>query len=216
MMCQIVASDPASATATRQVPCMGFNVVVRTIVLVDHSLPHEHSRGASGPVPTGVCDTVMTAAGELVSLLDADDEIIEYDESARWSHLSSTTESPFAFTYGANLADAVALALVEDVRPAHVIVIAHSRPSAHGQPSGDVFFSTPPASPTVLATAAEIDRCAALDVTLDVVVVPPAGAPLPWPDEVRTAIERTGGALVQSTSPTELYDALRTVIAAGA
>jgi len=172
-------------------------------------MPYRHATGGNWVAQNRVCDDVMTSARTLIEALGTDFAgLVEYDETARWSDIDATSESLFNFVYGANLAEAVGLARLRVPRSHRAIVIAHSPPDAHRQPSGDVFFNTPAIPETIRITASEIDRCVELRLRIDALVVPPARAVLPWPDSLVEAVARTGGSFTQAASSHELADAI--------
>jgi hypothetical protein len=157
--------------------------------------PAEH-RLAGAQLSTESCDLVVWVTEQLVDrLARTDPAIIVYDERSRWSSLGELRNQPWAFVYGTNLLEAIAMARSSITSTGRLLIVAHSRPSAHLTASDEAFFNLPPAPETMQATAAEIARCGDHGVQVDLLVVPPApGVEVPaWATEIVSAVRLTGG-----------------------
>jgi hypothetical protein len=176
------------------------------ILVVDHSLPSEHHL-AGAEVSTICCDLVVRSTEELVGRLSrTDPSMIVYDERARWSNLDDLRNQRWAYVYGTNLHEAIALARSSMTSPAHLLIVAHSRPSAHLTSGGEVVINFPPLRETVEATASEIARCRDEGSQVDLLVVPtePRVEVPPWPTEIMSAVRLTGGSFTQARDEDQL------------
>jgi uncharacterized protein with von Willebrand factor type A (vWA) domain len=176
------------------------------ILIVDRSLPAEHQVGP-GRISTAACDLVLATTEELLARMGrTDTPLITYDERSRWSTLRELRAQRWAYIYGTNLQHALELARVAVDRPDRLLLIGHSRPSAHLTATGEPLINIPPNQQTDVATAAEIDDCARLGLEIHLVVVPPEPAIeiLPWAAAIVTALDRTGGSFTQASEADDL------------
>ncbi len=175
-------------------------LVESPVLIIDHSLPAEHHLNGA-QLSTNSCDLVVWVTEQLLErLARADQAIITYDEGSRWSSLDELHNQRYSYLYGTNLHEAVALARSSMTAPGRVLIVAHSRPSAHLTASGDTFINFPPVPATVDATASEIARCGVDGIQVDLVVVPPlAGVEVPaWATEIVSAVRLTGGSFTEA------------------
>ena len=96
--------------------------------------------------------------------------IVGFSEVARVVKAEQLPEVSWDFVYGTNMQHGFALArqlLAKQTGTKQIIMITDGEPTAHIEPSGEVFFNYPPVWETVEATLKEVARCTRDGITIN-------------------------------------------------
>ena len=96
--------------------------------------------------------------------------IVGFSEVARVVKAEQLPEVSWDFVYGTNMQHGFALArqlLAKQTGTKQIIMITVGEPTAHIEPSGEVFFNYPPVWETVEATLKEVARCTRDGITIN-------------------------------------------------
>ncbi len=96
--------------------------------------------------------------------------IVGFSEVARIVKAEQLPEVSWDFVYGTNMHHGFALArklLAKQTGTKQIIMITDGEPTAHIEPSGQVFFNYPPVWETVEATLKEVARCTRDGITIN-------------------------------------------------
>lgn len=96
--------------------------------------------------------------------------IVGFGEVARELKADQLPEVSWDFVYGTNMQHAFALSrrmLDHQNGTKQIIMITDGEPTAHVNPSGDVFFNYPPVRETVEATLREVMRCTRAEIRIN-------------------------------------------------
>ena len=100
--------------------------------------------------------------------------MVSFSEVAREFTAENLPEVSWDYVYGTNMQHAFQLArrmLSRETGTKQIIMITDGEPTAHMTPSGQPFFSYPPARETVDLTLAEVGRCTREDIRINTFVL---------------------------------------------
>jgi len=104
--------------------------------------------------------------------------LVGFGELARELEASQLPEVSWDYTYGTNIAHALALAgrmLAKRSGTKQVILITDGEPTAHVASDGEPFFSYPPAAETIRATLSEVLRATRAGITINTFMLDSTG-----------------------------------------
>jgi uncharacterized protein with von Willebrand factor type A (vWA) domain len=111
--------------------------------------------------------------------------IVGFSEIAHELTPATLPQATWDYVYGTNIEHALMLArsmLSSRNGTKQILLVTDGEPTAHILPSGEVFFSYPPAPETIRATLAEVRRCTRANIVINSFV-------LDANDELRSFIE---------------------------